>query len=268
VATPAELIEQGKWTFDYFEEYLPLISDKSKESPVYGLGVFTGVHSSLITAAVFANNGEMVKYENNKYSFGYNDQNALTAIDFAIKINAMKDCVSTVKSFGSELFSGGNSTLALTSSWRGTQTTEKWEIMNNLSDVSWYPFPYGPNAEYGKTSSYYLNGADLATTIVNNDKQQETGIVFDCLFSPLDEFGKDGIYGYFKNNLFFNVESYDVFTKELHNLRYDYYTQLSDEYENITNTLNNIVNKKISPQEGLLSMTEVINNKLNETLNS
>lgn len=90
-------------------------------------------------------------------------------------------------------------TAALRSSLqRATARSRNWQ--ENVDDLLWLPFPYGPDVEYGSTTSACNSStADCATFIFtqpDDDRLQRVGVIFNELFEPTEKYGKNGYNDY------------------------------------------------------------------------
>lgn len=213
--TPAEMIEQGDWTFDGFYSLLLDLYNPDETNRLYGMGLF----NSIVTASIYANGGDVIVKEKGKYKFGYTKDNAITALDWSRKL------VRTDGLLGSlDDFEAGKAIFCL--------APVKSAINSAISGVSWVPFPYGPDVEQGTTYVAYFGHYEQSTAIFKHDADpeldQRTGVVFNALFEPTDFYGKDGYDKYMQRNFFNSDRDYAVYKATGDHMHYNWSKEFSD----------------------------------------
>lgn len=258
---PGELIENGKWTQEYFLDHF---EDYGDGNGYYSLCVLSDGRPYLELSAIYSN-GASVAYrdENGKYNYGLTGQPAMHALEFARDVRAKKNYITYIEAT-SDVFTHGNGSFMLTSSWRGTSTVNDYEIMNNLDDVSWWPFPYGPDAQYGEGyGSHFSSGLPL-TALYSNGRDEDAAYVFNELYSPLEEYGTFGYYDFLKRNYFHHDESFDVYYNALLQSRYIFDIQLDAAYSSLAGAMEQAGSGKKTVSEALETVSDLIQNKIAE----
>lgn len=207
--TPKEMVEQGKWTFDDFYAVVTKTYDPNESSPIYGIAMY----NSIVTATIYANGGDVIAKEKGKYVFGYTKENAITALEWARKLNKTTGLIGTFDDFEDE-----KAVFALAPSDRG--------IESEIKTVSWVPFPYGPNVEQGSTYVSYFGYSEGATAILKHEddpeNDQRTGVIFNALFEPTEKWGKDGYDRYIERNFFNSSEDYAAYKAGSDHMHYNW----------------------------------------------
>lgn len=211
--TPRELDERGQWTFDTFTDVLEQTSSFEPGREIYGIGVTDVAYWPMFPmAAVYANGGELVTEDaEGNYKFGLNSANALNALEWAKSVLTSDNINSTDSLSLDEVYDGG-AAFILTTGYRAFQ-----ELAENVDDLLWLPFPYGPDVEYGSTTSACNSStADCATFIFtqpDDDRLQRVGVIFNELFEPTKKYGKNGYNDYLARNYFGedDPQSYELY---------------------------------------------------------
>lgn len=260
--TPQEMIEAHNWTFDKFSALLPQLYDNSGSEPVYAL-----VHSGLPIFAVYANGGDKVVREKNKYIFGYTKPEAIRAMEWAKSVYNMSDCARESDGNSLKSFYKGNIVFFLTNGYRLFG-----DIASNTSDYSWLPFPYGPDAEYGSTFSVYSTAQDGVIAIMkgnHNQRVQDTGYIVNLLFDATPHFGKTGYQKYIYRNYFDDgdTDSFHVYLEQAKNVHYDYSLELGTVNDELLEKLSMAMKTSSSVANVMESVKDAVNQKLDEELN-
>ena len=212
--TPKEMVEQGMWTFDNFYSVVTQTYVPDEGSPVYGLALY----NSIVNATIYANGGDIITKKKGEYVFGYTQENAITALEWARKLSKTTGLIGT---FGD--FENGKAVFALAPSNMG--------IQSQIKTVSWVPFPYGPDVEQGTTYISYFGYSEGATAILKHEddpeNDQRTGVIFNALFEPTEKWGKDGYDQYIERNFFNSREDYDAYKAGSDHMHYDWSKEFS-----------------------------------------
>ena len=271
IDSPQVLLEQNKWTFDTFKELLPLVSDTSTERKIYGLSIYPD-DQMLPLSAIFANGGNIVKTDSSgKSYFGLSDNEALTALEWVKSLEADKDSLKH-DAWPPTIFGSKGSTFFLTRSWVGLGVSETDKIMypqSHLDDFGWIPFPYGPNAEYGKSSGAYDSEAGGSVIMIGNDKQ-DSGYVLNAFLSFVmtdDEGNIIDEEALFKRNFFQTEESYNNYKDGCNNFSYDYFSQLENSYKDMVSALNKVTKGTATPNEAMESIKVAMQAQIDISIN-
>ena len=268
ITHPNELYEQKKWTFQTFEELLPLVTDTNPENRVYGL--FYSDEALLPKSAILANGGSPVVETEGKKVFGYTQKNALDALEWATRIASMKDSYKKI-SYDKGDFANNSAIFYIDQSWMIMDTTLEYSLIMNEVEFSWLRFPYGPSAEYGETISAFTTSNDQVYSIpVNADDAEESAYLLSY-WQNAERGDPEGSVNkamadeeMSKRQNFFNDKSYDTFKYLSRNMVMDFPYALDDQITNLNNALIAAVKGNKAPSEVMSAIEEPINTALAE----
>lgn len=265
-ASPHEMEEKGEWVWDGFTQ---LLKDCVTPNPdITPLG-FGGDSEFLMKAAIFSNNGEIVKKTDTGYQFSLDSPEAMQAMEWVSSLN--KD--NLIKTVTPENFALGKSYFLSAESWVGTHT-DTW--MNgkypaaNLKDYSLINMPIGPNGTQGSASSFVHTARRLwwIPEYTGNDKD-EWAVVMNEMFNPLDNSDKEAWKEMCKRNIFFYTEGYDSYVNSVDNTNYDYSVQINDTKvkNSITSAFRSIFTGSKTPVSAFDGIKESVQDLINIELN-
>lgn len=220
---PYEMIEDGTWTWDGFENILRTIggspSNLSSGTPV-GMYITDGFYEYFQTAAILNNGGSLVKTDSEgRFVSNFDSKEVREAIEW------VRSLVSEgIVEFGQndikyDYFMEDLLGFVYEYSYVGTVDTSGF--MYNDVDFAILPCPAGPSAEYGKWSAY-LGLADRYLTAPITADMEIVNTILDELYAPLgdDPFEWRDVYA---NRNFLHEESADLYWQMYDNAQPDYY---------------------------------------------
>ncbi len=157
--TPKELLENGNWTFDYFKDYVVSVSDMNASTPIYGMTIARSQEYILPLTAALANGSSMLKpTDEGNYEFTLGkDPKAVYALDWISEVyqtGVIAD--DNYNDTFSGYFSNGLTSLYIGTTGVGTANLDGFPLRELNEGFSFISFPYGPDAEYGKTNSTFF----------------------------------------------------------------------------------------------------------------
>jgi hypothetical protein len=262
---PKELIEKGSWTFNGFNDYIKNVYDTNEE--IYS---FTYDPVALNFVSVFANGCEFIeKDSNNKSVFGLNNQKAYTALEWASALVKEEGVKEGPHSWSSgSYFSKNKSTFYLGGVAEGIDVTNNNSFLNCDIIYSWIPFPYGPDAEYGKTVSSYTS-TKHAISIAYDTDIEAAAYFINVLFSDRDELKHEDKLQMYKTQFMHHAEdfaTYSEYNTKAHEMYFN--SGLSDVRAKLTNALTQIIKGKKTPAEGMGSVTDSMQTEIDELFNN
>ncbi len=220
---PYEMIEDGTWTWDGFENILRTIggspSNLSIGTPV-GMYIGDAFYEYFQTAAILNNGGSLVKTDSEgRLVSNFDSKEVREAIEW------VRSLVSEgIVEFGQndikyDYFMEDLLGFVYEYSYVGTVDTSGF--MYNDVDFAILPCPAGPSAEYGKWSAY-LGLADRYLTVPITADMEIVNTILDELYAPLgdDSFEWRDVYA---NRNFLHEESADLYWQMYDNAQPDYY---------------------------------------------
>ncbi len=266
VSDPQELYEQGLWTFDTFEEILPLVSDMSDPSnKIYGLTVYCD-YQMLPFSAIFANGGKVVKQdENGKYVFALDDSEAIEALQWVTNLHQTSDIYQ--ESWPPHLFEEGKATFYL-----GRTFSIQHALLEeyNVDEYYYIPFPCGPSGEYGVSSGTYSSDQGGVAFFSSSDTEM-VGYVFDY-FLRFDDYPESLVLDEYQHELtskFWSEESYSHYLRGFEIQEYDYFYEIgSDLYGKLAKGLYDSTVGNTNLSKVFDSYKNAIQMALDDSLNS
>lgn len=249
-----ELYENGRWTFDEFKNILTLCLADEEIMPL------TYYDSKMLAiCSILSNGANIVGYNeaSDKYYYGMNDQEAVTGLEYAQSL-VDEGLALPDKDYGFYFDVSCVSPFYL---------TESWCLGGNVEDMDMICFPFGPDGEYGVDVSAYRSTNERYVYTPITAYPDEVGKFVDIWFEELSDYPKSAIVEEFKNNNFYNDESFDMWMHLSEVANYDYAFQLNEIYDLYLNNMTDAVVKGMSIQEFIDSnetrVTTVIDSELN-----
>ncbi len=141
--TPMELYEAGNWNWTTFETLVKSMHNVTGDgNDVYGFG---GADSGFVGSAIVSNGGSVITYTNTGADITIGNKNAMTAVDWASKINTDYMLVNGART----AFTSGQMALYYE---RGGQRNAI-RLANDTYEFGWVPFPKGPSGTGEQTGS-------------------------------------------------------------------------------------------------------------------
>lgn len=257
---PIELYEKQLWDFNRFKSFVQSASSMDSSSPTYGLDVWIG-DITLPRAALYGNGCPIVDTSSGRATFGYASSAANAALEWARDMYNM-DAVNIDDEDGR--FALGKATLYLGHTHYFFVKDEK-SMQQNIRDISFVPFPTGPNiAQVGSINTGYFD-TPLSTSIVKNGDEQETGMVIAALAAPL---GNQEYLDYTKDFYFPDYNnSFEYYNTTAKGASYLYNSQLSSVIVDVENALVSIVKGEQAVSQAINSVEARATNAIDAQFN-
>lgn len=264
---PHEYEEKGEWNWENLRvvlnqgtftdgeiQHVGMVSDY----PTPGARAFFG--------AILTNGGYIIKEIDGVYKSGLCETNAIEAIEFMTGL--VNDGLLNIGPSGS-----------CDDIWKEGKTwplKNDGGIMNNTESEIEYSvvrFPYGPSGNKDLVAAYSFNRSYYAFPILSAFAGDETGIIVDDLFEPLDtSLYPEGWKDYARDNLFYSDSDFDTFMTGLNNLNYYpigvlYGTNPWTNTGEVENTMDEILFGRLTAQAGMDSVKDILQELIDEKLN-
>lgn len=263
--TPKELLEQKKWTFDTFLDYLPSISDMSSDEPTYGMSVYDGQLHQIPITAVFANGSQLLNVsESGDYSFDLmNDPKAVKALEWANDVYATGVVVEDdFDDTPAGYFTNGRSSLFLGGAWIGTTIRDGYPLNELDSGFSFMCVPYGPDGVYGETYSSFIFVSNSISVPITSDEYEMACFLNEFCVEPTEEEAIE-LQNEIKNYYFFHPEDYDYVMGMASNAAYTYlYAELDEVRADLCTALQSITKGTKTVSESLGAVSGKVDNAL------
>lgn len=272
---PQELLEQGLWTWDTFEDYVHTISLFEADRTVYAVSIWANNHNSKVMwplCSILSNGGSIVKKaDDGSASFGLQDSEALAALDWASDM-LKTGTIKFDEKWPPDTWAKSGSVIVLGDWAFGTSSSGSsahWGL-DNLDDIRFIPFPYGPNAEYGKTSATYASAAGGVGLLFGVDKE-DSGYVWNVR-KILSVEANDETEEEWKRRTFFqddpsDDDSYNNYKKGIDEFGFDYSSQLGeDTMKQLRAGLINVVEGTQTSAELFSSISGIIDTAIQENI--
>jgi len=214
---PYELVEQGIWNWQTFEKVTAAMTSPDtvpKDERYYGVST---QHDDFPVCAIHANGGAMVKLVNGRYVYGYNDKEAIDALEWAQKLmyvdkvmfNSVSDWWGSMKLFskGRSAFHVGRSFFGLTIP-SSTEADSVYPSVNLVNGYGWIPFPYGPNSSKDE-SNIIFDCTERFMTVPLTDDLPMVHRIMDELFEPIPEVGN--WREYYRKYIFTDDQAFNMY---------------------------------------------------------
>lgn len=266
-ASVQEMVESGKWTFDDFSELVPKVSSSTSLNKIYGYLY----QQDFPMLAVYANGGDRVIWDDakQKYVFGLTSKNVENALDWAKRF--VEDTAdSTGLATEISTFTGGTTTFFTTNGNRIFS-----QVANEMEKDAhqFVPFPYGPDAEYGKTYSIYIQRNDSASGVFHNPTNDSRTKFSAKLFNEITEpvissIMPDGYQKWLYRQNWAEGEEYSfgVYTENGLNVHWNYSEDLGKLNSSVDAALTSIVMQG-KTMSALQRLEEKVNEQLDLTVN-
>ena len=270
--TPEEMLEDGTWTFDGFLELLPQVTNNSETDTRWALQ-YPPVEATgnIVFNAILANGGnKVIQNADGKYVCGIAEPNAILAMEWVQQITNLGEY--TVKQDASkelDNFNENRVTFLLTD---GNRIFREIAKLIPAEDYSWMPFPYGPDAEYGQTSSAYITSADSVMTIFRNEdpeRSQAAAILFNDIVDTVSIAGSSDYNEYLFRNYFAegDEDSFNIYLELSQSTNYNYALEYGVAEGRFVNLCKSVVTGDISPSSTVPQLVDIINGALDKSMN-
>ena len=256
---PHEMDEQGRWTWNDFTELLKVSA--FPEDEITALGIDGGI-DRFVKAAIFSNNGEILKKTGNNYSFGLTSPEAYAAMDWVTSLKTL----GLTKVLTPENFVAKKCTFLACESWVGTHTDD-WMAGKypaaNMKDYSLINMPIGPNGTKGEASAFVHTSRRLwwMPAAGDNDKE-DWGMVMNEMFEPLEGSDHEAWKAMSKRLMFLYPEGYDNFVNCADNAKYDYSVQLAAVNDKLNAALNKAYQGTETPSAAIAAITDLVETEI------
>jgi len=237
---PREFVEADVWTWDKFEELMPIyshINDAGDEVTA----LYSSDHWLCKTMQTSNGEGVIVQDDNGEYQLGLYSDKTFEALATAWNW-AFGDYSSFVDIDDGhqwtdmlQTFLDGRSVLTIVNATEFFGSTDS--IAYNMSNFAFIPFPKGPHGSNKTTPGATITGTLFSTGIPQLSKDPAmSAIILDAVYSSLPGYEEEqGIIDYLRNNYFFDDRDVTNFINAFNNVYYNYrHEGLTDVYINLT----------------------------------
>lgn len=214
-----EYYENKEWTWDTFLKYCDFSSaviSKDEDEKI-----FCANPMYLLNLMFYSNGFDYVDVEDGVPQLNLGDSSAVTSIEFYQKLFAYEDSIKYVSSVNdNDSFIEGKTLSQLVLA----QYLITGEIAYGIDFAfNIVPFPNGPDVEYGEWGQTVTRIFGLAIPTSSESPEMSAHIISE-LAEPFEEFGgsREGLYEYYKENVFLSDLDVDIFFELEKDVRYDY----------------------------------------------
>ena len=214
-----EYYENGTWTWDTFISYCdtaePLVSEENEEY------IFSSRDMYLLNMMFFANGFDFVDIVDGAPKLNLYADSAIHSIEFYQSLLTYGEKIEFCDShhdYDSFIDGQAITKLALAQALITGKIAYDADFVYNIM-----PFPCGPDIEYGTWAQTVTRIYGLAIPITSDDSEACAHIISE-LAEPFEEFGgnREGIYEYYKENVFLSELDVDIFFDVEQFVRFDY----------------------------------------------
>lgn len=218
---PLEMIENGTWVWDSFEEILRTIGGTPKNTEsVIGMYIQDSFYEYFQTAAIVNNGGELVVRDSEgKLVNNMNSPEVTEALEWVRSLITEGIVERGQNDMKFQLFI--DDLLGFMYEYSYVGTVDSSGFMYNDVDFAILPCPAGPSAEYGEWSAY-LGLADRYLTVPVTANMEIVNAILDELYAPLGEDPYEWREVYANMNFLYE-ESADLYWTMYDNAKPDYY---------------------------------------------
>ena len=261
---PHEMLEDGTWTWEFFEPLLEQATYEDGDLKVTGLGYEDVTRIS--QTALFSNGCQIVEEKDGKDVFGLTCREAYETFDWLKQLNNNKLIYQT--NYGD--FNEHKMLFFVGESFNFTHMTQ-YHIdtdtpVYNHDGYGFAPFPCGPDGEYGIGGSYITQGRRLNWILKPGFMEKDDlGRLMDKLFEPLEGTNRKAWIDFLEINVFYYGEDdRNAFLSMVENTKYDWSSPLESAYSKLTASFSSIFSGKQSPAAALEAVESQINEQLNK----
>jgi len=228
IEDPMELYEKGDWTWSSFLNIAKRVTlDTGDDSGTYAMASPNAAYPDFITSAIASNGGTRYVYsEEGIPSCGYNDYPTLDALTwvrslvseyslaYPLKMNYDNGYLDVLA------FTNGRTAFLVTNSYVGICAEPDYPLETFEDACGWLPFPIGPSAEEGTSSSYFGENDTFCAVAVTDTQSIYNGApilnaLFECMEGDSPDAWKTAMY----DNYFFDEASFNVYLELLASAR-------------------------------------------------
>ncbi len=219
---PAELYEQGDWTWKAFEDICISVTHfVADRQGTYAFITPTADFPAMIHAAINSNGGRRLSYDPvTGYKCEYMNWNTIDALQWLGELVRNNKITYDIENSASdrpdvEAFVNFYTAFLVSDSSVGFSEDEMFPMYTFGEGFRWTEFPAGP-AYTGNTTAYY-SSSDQFLAISNTVDIGITGKILNALFEPLDGADENDWREYIEKNFFFFSEDYERYENMIRN---------------------------------------------------
>lgn len=264
---PREIIETGDWTWEAFRTVCKQGTYSDDNGMHYAFGVSN--HGDcpgpdlLTFSCIYSNGGNPVICENGRYRSGLNDPKVTEALEYAASLYA-----DGVMLFGISGLSYTAWTCQEHSLYLAKQNIVEKED-SAIKDYGLLPFPKGPSANENSVGNFFYNTDHFtsvcAGTIFSED---EIAVIINRIFDEFEDSPYPGGWQtYSLENTFIHEEDFYTYRHALENAEYYNTTAFRDIAEQITEALDSVIERGVSPSTAIDSVYDSFTDAINKYYN-
>jgi len=280
LSSPFELIEKKEWTWANFEIMLRAFTQPSdiKAENKFGMGAPTS--SRIVADAVIANGARPIKYDEatGKYKFALDDPAALEAMSWVQKLVNQEKTIEYINDWwepASEGFINGKYGFNVEYSFMGFYEGRNHFATEIKEDYHWAPFPVGPKGTHGQWAAEIIHETRYIAMPIHADVDTDlVQTVMEYLFRPLDGHTKDTWKDEAYRQFFFDENSFKYYMEMVECAKTNYSNVVGPLFydtgnnRSIIKLYQTITAGKVSPQEAVDKIKDVLQERIDETLNN
>lgn len=269
---PYDLLKEGKWTWEAFRDIAKACTRDENGDGKTDIWGSTGIDRNFEYSIIWSNGArEVFKDTDGKYKFGYADDKAYKAIQYA------RDMIQVDKSFlnlhdprtggqdwtlpGQEFVKGNVAFFVY-----HTEAMEWW-MQDMEDDFGVIPFPKGPDAtKWGGAVTGDLRVFSMLTTATD---KESAAFIFDKITEPLEGTKINDWEDYAKRMYFRDDEGFNIYKEVFEACDYDYLAEIgSENFALINSAVLKVTRDNAStPAEAIQSIKDSVQTAIDEDLN-
>jgi ABC-type glycerol-3-phosphate transport system substrate-binding protein len=221
---PRDYVENGEWTWDLFEDLLPVYTHEDNGNKVYAIKC----HDAYFAMNMLLSNGVAVsEFKDGQVVCGAYTPEGIAALERArsIMLDTCADCFHPSQSAAdpTEFYRGE---CVMYCAWAYELTRDVNSIMFQMDNVALLPFPQGPNAKPGVYLSYHESLPNSIGIPFNAKDPASSALVLSALLEPFEDFPtKDSIIEYMTAQTFFDRRDTEVLANLTRNTEYGFFRE-------------------------------------------
>ena len=267
---PYEYQENGRWTWEEYEELLFSVADAAKN---YGYDSKFAPHIANMPERdalgfMFVNGCQVIEKDSNgKYVFGLDNQKGIDALEYLKRLyNEDLYVVGDVNVFMKDK----NAAFLTTESYYATHFTENNErnyLPGNDITYGFINYPQGPNGDENCVSAYVHKVRRLNWVIkYSGNELSDIGIFLDRMFEPIDDEG--GWRTSLERYVFFDHRDFDNYSFMLEHINYRHDLDLGENASSkMDDAFTNVITHSRSATEAFNSIRTVVNEAIAANVN-
>lgn len=241
---PRELVEKKQWTWDKFEELLPVYTLDEGENTIYALNAYA---YHWVKMAMFSNGVQLVDEIDGTVKTDIYSDKAIEALNWVKKLLTDYKDNLLVKGYSwddkwnntTEPLINGEALMTLTEFQRVFR-----DIAYKVDDFGIVPFPCGPQGTYGKWAAI-LEGTEGFSILANANEPESAAQVVNAILEPFKGYeDREKLLDYYSESVLYDRRDAELFLDINKFAHYSYAQEGGDSFFN--SAAGQILNKSSS----------------------